>query len=128
ESQDSRAYLERMIAKGPECLDAHEWVRSDTPLGDLAGGTLVQYNEGGARLLPLLDGGDRKEITESMQRVDALRDDLNRQLDEVRTEMVNILQADSAATIRRQQTVVIIAIVLTALAAALGLVFSVFVS
>ena len=42
--------------------------------------------------------------------------------------MVNLLQADSRATIRRQQTVVIIAMVLTGLAAGLGLVFSIFVS
>jgi class 3 adenylate cyclase len=42
--------------------------------------------------------------------------------------MVNLLQVDSAATIRRQQTVVIIAMVLTGLAATLGLLFSIIVS
>jgi class 3 adenylate cyclase len=94
----------------------------------LIDGTRVQLNEEVARLLARLDSGDSKEIAESLQRVDELRDELDRQLDDVRTEMVNLLQADSRATIRRQQTVVIIAMVLTGLAAGLGLVFSIFVS
>jgi class 3 adenylate cyclase len=128
EAKAARTHLDGLIAKGSDFRDAQALVRIDTRLADLVDGTRLQYNEEVARLLPLLDGGDRKEIAESLQRVDELRDDLNRQLDEVRTEMVNLLQADSAATIRRQQTVVIIAAVLTGLAAALGLVFSVFVS
>ena len=57
-----------------------------------------------------------------------MRDELDGQLDTVRTEMIALLRADSAATMRQQQKVVITAIVLTALAAALGLVFSVIVS
>ena len=91
-------------------------------------GTRVQLNEEIARLLPLLDGGDQKAIAEFLQRVDELRDNLNRELDTVRGEMVALVKSDSAATLRRQQTVVITAIILTALAAALGLVFSIIVS
>jgi class 3 adenylate cyclase len=128
EAKAARALLNGLIAKGSDFRDAPALVRIDTRLADVVDGTLVQYNEEVARLLPLLDGGDRKEIAESLQRVEELRDDLNRQLDALRTEMVNLLQADSAATIRQQRTVVITAIVLTALAAALGLVFSVLVS
>jgi class 3 adenylate cyclase len=128
EVKAARALLDGLIAKGSSFHDTAALVRIDTRLGDLIDGTRVQLNEEVARLLSLLDGRDRKEIDESLQRVDELRDELDRQLDDVRTEMVNLLQADSAATIRRQQTVVIIAMVLTGLAAGLGLVFSVFVS
>jgi class 3 adenylate cyclase len=128
EAKAARALLNGLIAKGSDFRDAPALVRIDTHLADVVNGTLVQYNQEVARLLPLLDSGDRKEIAESLQRVDELRDDLNRQLDALRTEMVDLLQADSAATIRQQRTVLITAIVLTALAAALGLVFSVLVS
>jgi adenylate cyclase len=128
EVKAARALLDGLIARGSSFHDTAALVRIDTRLGDLIDGTRVQLNEEVARLLARLDSGDHKEIAESLQRVDELRDDLDRQLDDVRTEMVNLLQADSAATVRRQQTVVIIAMVLTGLAAGLGLVFSVFVS
>ena len=128
ELKTARALLNGLIAKGSSFRDTAALVRIDTHLADVIDGTRVQLNEEIARLLSSLDGGDRKEIAESLQRVDELRDDLDRQLDDVRTEMVSLLQVDSAATIRRQQTVVIIAMVLTGLAATLGLLFSIIVS
>lgn len=79
-------------------------------------------------MLPLLDGGDRKAIAAGLDRIDELRDQLDQQLDAVRNDMIGLLQADSAATVRKQQTVLVIAIILTVLAAALGLVFSLIVS
>jgi len=128
ELKTARALLNGLIAKGSSFRDTAALVRIDTHLADVIDGTRVQLNEEIARLLSSLDGGDRKEIAESLQRVDELRDDLDRQLDDVRTEMVSLLEVDSAATIRRQQTVVIIAMVLTGLAATLGLLFSIIVS
>jgi class 3 adenylate cyclase len=128
ELKTARALLNGLIAKGSSFRDTAALVRIDTHLADVIDGTRVQLNEEIARLLSSLDGSDRKEIAESLQRVDELRDDLDRQLDDVRTEMVSLLQVDSAATIRRQQTVVIIAMVLTGLAATLGLLFSIIVS
>jgi class 3 adenylate cyclase len=128
EAKAARGLLDALIAKGSSFDDAPALVRIDTRLADVTDGTRVQLNEEIARLLPLLDGGDQKAIAESLQRVDELRDSLNRELDAVRSEMVVLVKADSAATLRRQQTVVITAIILTALAAALGLVFSIIVS
>ena len=128
ETKAARGLLDGLIAKGSSFGDAAALVRIDTRLADLTDGTRVQLNEEIARLLPLLDGGDQKAIVESLQRVDELRDNLNRELDTVRGEMVALVKSDSAATLRRQQTVVITAIILTALAAAIGLVFSIIVS
>jgi class 3 adenylate cyclase len=128
EAKAARSLLDALIAKGSSFGDAPALVRIDTRLADVTDGTRVQLNEEIARLLPLLDGGDQKAIAESLQRVDELRDNLNRELDTVRGEMVALVRSDSAATLRRQQTVVITAIILTALAAAIGLVFSIIVS
>ena len=128
ETKAARALIDALIAKGSSFGDASALVRIDTRLADLSDDTRRNLNEESARLLPLLDGGDQKAIADGLDRVDTLRDELDRQLDTVRTEMIDLLQADSAATVRKQRTVMVIAIVLTALAAALGLVFSVIVS
>jgi class 3 adenylate cyclase len=128
ETKAARALIDALIAKGTSFGDAAALVRIDTHLADLTDGSRHNLNEEIARLLPLLDGGDQKAIAAGLDRVDELRDELDRQLDTVRTEMIDLLQADSAATARKQQTVMVIAIILTALAAALGLVFSVIVS
>jgi class 3 adenylate cyclase len=128
ETRAARALIDGLIAKGSSFGDASALVRIDTRLADLIDDTRRNLNEEIARLLPLLDGGDPKAIAANLDRVDALRDELDQQLDTVRTEMIDLLQADSAVTVRKQQTVLVIAIVLTALAAALGLVFSIIVS
>ena len=88
ETKAARDLLDGLIAKGSSFGDAAALVRIDTRLADLTDGTRVQLNEEIARLLPLLDGGDQKAIVESLQRVDELRDNLNRELDAVRGEMV----------------------------------------
>jgi class 3 adenylate cyclase len=128
EAKAARDLLDALIAKGSTFRDAAALVRIDTRLADGVEDTRVHLGEEIARLLPLLDSGDQKAIAESLQRVDDLRDDLNRQIDEVRGEMIKLLRTDSAATLRQQQTVVITAIILTALAAAIGLAFSIIVS
>ena len=128
ETKTARALIDALIAKGSTFGDASALVRIDTRLADLTDATRRDLNEEIARVLPLLDGGDRKAIAAGLDRIDELRDQLDQQLDAVRNDMIGLLQADSAATVRKQQTVLVIAIILTVLAAALGLVFSFIVS
>jgi class 3 adenylate cyclase len=128
ETKAARDLIDALIAKGSTFGDAPALVRIDTRLADLTDATRRDLNEEIARVLPLLDGGDRKAIAAGLDRIDELRDQLDQQLDTVRNDMIGLLQADSAATVRKQQTVLVIAIILTVLAAALGLVFSFVVS
>jgi class 3 adenylate cyclase len=128
ETKAARDLIDALIAKGSTFGDAPALVRIDTRLADLTDATRRDLNEEIARVLPLLDGGDRKAIAAGLDRIDELRDQLDQQLDTVRNDMIGLLQADSAATVRKQQTVLVIAIILTVLAAALGLVFSLIVS
>jgi class 3 adenylate cyclase len=128
ETKTARALIDALIAKGSTFGDASALVRIDTRLADLADVTRRDLNEEIARVLPLLDGGDRKAIAAGLDRIDELRDQLDQQLDAVRNDMIDLLQADSAATVRKQQTVLVIAVILTVLAAALGFVFSFIVS
>ena len=128
ETKTARALIDALIAKGSAFGDASALARIDTRLADLTDATRGDLNEEIARVLPLLDSGDRKAIAAGLDRIDELRDQLDQELTAVRDEMIGLLQADSAATVRKQQTVLVIAIILTALAAALGLVFSFIVS
>ena len=128
ETKAARSLIDGLIEKDSGFGDTMQLVQLGNRLSDLVDDTRIHLNDEIARLLPLLDGGNQKAVAEALERVDALRDELNRQLDAVRTNMIELLQADSAATARKQRTVMLIGIVLTALAAALGLAFSVIVS
>jgi class 3 adenylate cyclase len=128
ESKAGRALLDGLIEKGSRLGDETELVRIATRLSDLIDDTRVHLNDEIARVLPLLDGGDHKAITDGLERVDELREELDRRMDSVRADMIELLRADAAATARKQNAVILIAVVLTALAAMLGLVFSVLVS
>ena len=76
----------------------------------------------------LLDKGDAKLIDEQLERVDELRDELNQKLDGVRADMMALLRKDADITVRKQYQVMLISVVLTLLAAVLGLVFAMLVS
>jgi class 3 adenylate cyclase len=128
ETQAARALLDTLIAKGSNFGDTVALARLETRLIDLMGDTHRRLNEEIEHLLPLLDFEDRKAVADALGQVDVLRDEFDRGIDAIRADMLTLLRADSAATIRKQQTVMVIAIVLTALAAALGLVFSIIVS
>jgi len=128
ETKSAHALIDGLIQKGSRFGDTTELVRLETRLSDLVDDTRVHLNDEIARVLPLLDAGDHKALVDGLDRVDELRDELDRQLDTVRADMLELLRADAAATARKQHAVTLIAIVLTALAATLGLVFSILVS
>jgi class 3 adenylate cyclase len=128
ETETARSLIDGLIAKGSTFGDTTALVRLETRLADLIGETRTQLDDEIERLLRLLNSGDQKAIADGIDRIDALRDGLDHGLDEVRTEMIDLLRADSAATVRKQRIVMVTAILLTALAATLGLVFSILVS
>ena len=86
------------------------------------------YNAEVEHLLTLLDGGNATAIADSLARVDVLRDELDQKIDDIRSDMLALVRADAMATLQRQHDVIWIAAALTALAAILGLVFSILVS
>ena len=72
------------------------------------------------RLLATLDANDVKAASDSLGRVDTLRDELNQKLDSIRADMLALLRAGAAMTAHKQRQAILIAAVLTALAALLG--------
>ena len=128
EAQAARAVIHDLIEKG-------ETFGNATALAQL--GDHIDFSDG--RYPPRTQRRDRapaygtrygsaKATDDSLQRVDALRDDLNQKLNSIRADMLAIVKADAAMTVHKQRQAMLIAAILTALAAALGLVFAALVS
>jgi adenylate cyclase len=128
EARAARALINGLIEKGETLGDETALARLDSHIDTAMADTRRELNAEIEPLLAALDSGDAKATADSLERVDALRDDLNQKLDAVRADMLAIVKADAAKTVQKQRQAMIIAAVLTALAAALGLVFAVLVS
>src|SRR5258708_6439042 len=128
ELQAARTLVAGAIEQGPVLAHSKALVRIDSRIEAVQSDYRRHLNEEIERLLPLLGAGDSKGIADGLARVDALRDELNLKLDGIRSEMLDVLRSDAAATLRNQHQVMLISVVLTALAALLGLVFATLVS
>ena len=128
EARTARALIIGLIEKGETLGDETALARLDSRIDTAMADTRRELNAEIERLLAALDGGDAKATADSLERVDALRDDLNQKLDAVRADMLALVKNDAAKTVQKQRQAMVIAAVLTALAAALGLVFAVLVS
>jgi class 3 adenylate cyclase len=128
EARAARALINGLIEKGETLGDETALARLDSRIDTAMADTRRELNAEIERLLAALDSGDAKATADILERVDALREDLNQKLDAVRADMLAIVKADAAKTVQKQRQAMVIAAVLTALAAALGLVFAVLVS
>jgi class 3 adenylate cyclase len=104
--------------------------RIDSRIEDTSKDVLRYLDEEHDRLFPLLEAKtqDFAEIRKSLARIDTLRDELNQRIDSIRADMMTQVRTDAALTMRDQQKNIAISALLTALAAILGLTFSMFVS
>jgi class 3 adenylate cyclase len=128
EARAARALINGLIEQGETLGDETALARLDSRIDTAMADTRRELNAEIERLLAALDSGDAKATADSLERVDALRDDLNQKINSVRADMLAIVKADAAKTVQKQRQAMVIAAVLTALAAALGLVFAVLVS
>ena len=104
--------------------------RIDSRIEDTNRDLLHYLDEEHERLFPLFEAKtqDFDEIKRALSRIDALRDELNQRIDGIRADMMAQVRADAAVTMRDQRQNIAISALLTALAAILGLTFSLFVS
>ena len=79
------------------------------------------YDAQVASTLAELAGGDRTAILAELEQLEAMRDEINRRLEQARNTMRGLMLAAAAETHAEQERVVQISIVVTALAAILGL-------
>jgi class 3 adenylate cyclase len=129
EAQAARDVINGLIDRRKSASDETiALVRLESRIAQAMGDTRRQLNGEIERLFIVLDAGDTKAISDSLTRIDALRDDLIGKLDAIRADMLVLLQEDAAATVAKQRQAMLIAAVVTALAALLGLFFALLVS
>ena len=124
EIQAARALVHGLIEKGPAFGDVSALSQFETRIDAIKDDSRRRLNAESQRLLAALDTGDNKALADEMERIDELRDDLNGKLDSVRADMLALLRKDADMTVQKQHQVMLISVILTALAAILGLVFA----
>jgi class 3 adenylate cyclase len=124
----ARALIHGLIEKGPEFGDVATLGRFETRLDAINDDSRRRLNAENKRLLTLLDAGDTRSISDELDRIDELRDELDQKLEGVRADMLTLLRNDANQTIAKQEQVMLISVALTVLAAVLGLVFAMLVS
>ena len=81
-------------------------------------------NEENDRLISQLEARDFAEVQRSLKRVDAFRDEFNQKIDQIRADMLAQVYASAATVIADQQRAIWITVIVTAIAAILGLLFA----
>jgi class 3 adenylate cyclase len=128
ETQAALALIHGLIERKSAFGDTTALARLESRIDSAVSDSRRHLNDEIERLLPLLDSGDAKAIDDSLTRVDALRDEMNQKMDAIRADMFTLLRTDAELTTRKQTQVMMIAAILTLLAAILGLVFAALVS
>jgi class 3 adenylate cyclase len=124
----ARALIHGLLEKGPAFGDVSTLSQFETRIDAINDDSSRRLNAENERLLAVLDTGDAKALADEMVRIDELRDELNRKLEGVRADMLVLLRKDANMTVQKQHGVMLISVVLTVLAAILGLVFAALVS
>jgi adenylate cyclase len=94
--------------------------RIDTAVNDLR----HRLNEEIGQLFRQLEGRNFTEVLNGLARVDALRDEFNQKMDVIRADMLGQVHVSASTVVRNQQRAIWISAIVTAIAAALGLIFA----
>ena len=81
-------------------------------------------NEEHSQLISQLEAHDFPEVQRSLKRIDAFRDEFNQRIDQIRADMLAQVHASAATVMVDQQRAIWITVIVTAIAAILGLLFA----
>jgi adenylate cyclase len=128
EAQAARALINAIIDDTSTESDNARLGRIDDRIEHVTSDLGRYLGEEYKRLLMLLEARNFAEARVSLARSDTLRDEFNRKVDEIRSDMLAQVRADAKVTMRDQNTAIVISVILTVLASVAGLLFSFFVS
>jgi len=127
-AQAARKLINSIIDDASTPSDNAALARIDDRIENAIQETRKQLSEESARLLRLLDAKNFAEARQSMERVDALRDEFTHKIEAIRADMLKQVYASSAVVIQGERQAMLISAVVTTLAAIIGLGFALFVS
>jgi class 3 adenylate cyclase len=125
EAQAARALINAIIEDTSTESDNARLGRIDDRIENVTSDLRSHLGEENKRLLPLLDAGNVAEVRASLARADSLRDEFNNKVEEIRSEMMAQVRSDATVTMRDQQRAILISLILTVLAAVVGLLFAI---
>ena len=128
EAQAARALINSIIDDTSTESDNARLGRIDDRIEHVNSDLRRYLGEEYKKLLPLLEARKFAEAMAGLARTDTLRDEFNRKVEEIRTDMLTQVRADAKVTMRDQNTAIVISVILTVLASILGLLFSLFIS
>jgi class 3 adenylate cyclase len=128
EADAARKLIASIIADASTPSDDVALTRIDTNIDNAVNDLNRHLNQESAQLLSQLESKDFDEARRTLARTDEVRDEFNQKLDQIRAEMLGQVNASASVVLRNQQHAILITIVVTALAAALGLLFAILVS
>ncbi|WP_028348230.1 adenylate/guanylate cyclase domain-containing protein [Bradyrhizobium murdochi] len=128
EAQAARALIIAIIEDPTTVSDDAKLGRIENRIETITSDLRRYLDEESKRMWPLLEAGNMPEVRASLVRTDALRDEFNRKIEEIRHDMLEQVRSDAAVTMRDQQRAIVISAIVTMLAAILGLTFAFFVS
>src|SRR5690348_7825997 len=126
EADAARKLIASIIADVSTPSDDIALTRIDTNIDNAVHDLNRHLNHESAQLLSQLEAKDFAEARRTLARTDEVRDEFN--LDQIRADMLGQVNASASVVLRNQQHAILITIVVTALAAALGLLFAILVS
>ena len=128
EAQAARALINAIIEDTSTDSDNARLGRLDDRIENVVSDLRRHLSEENKRLFPLLAAGNSAEVRASLIRADTLRDEFNQKVEDIRKDMLVQVRSDAVVTMRDQQKAIIISMIVTVLAAVVGLIFSLFVS
>jgi class 3 adenylate cyclase len=128
EADAARKLIASIIADVSTPSDDVALTRIDTNIDNAVNDLNRHLNQESAQLLSQLESKDFDEARRTLARTDEVRDEFNQKLDQIRAEMLGQVNASASVVLRNQQHAILITIIVTALAAALGLLFAILVS
>jgi class 3 adenylate cyclase len=124
EAQHAREKINAIIADPSTPSDNAALGRLDDRIENAVDDLSHRVGEENKLLLQQLDARNFDEARRTMARADALRDEFNRKLDGIRTDMLGQVHASATTVIGEQRQTIWISAIVTAIAAVLGFVFA----
>jgi adenylate cyclase len=128
EAQAARRLIASIIADVSTPSDNVALARIDDRIDNAVNDLRRYLNEEAVQLTAQLEAGDFAEARRTLRRADVLRDEFNQRIDATRADMLAHVVASASVVMRDQQRLVLITIIVTAIAAILGLIFAYLVS
>ena len=128
EAEEARKLIASIIDDVSTPSDNVALTRIDTNIDNAVNELDRHLSEENAQLLSQLESRDFAEARHTLARSDQARDEFSQKLDQIRADMLSQVGMSASVVLRNQNHAILITIVVTALAAALGLVFAILVS